>query len=183
MGTDKATIRLGGVTLAERLTAIARAAFPGVRVTLVAAGTEQFPNLPVVIALHADRGPLGGLHTALTHAKTEWLFLAACDLPFITADLIGRLCSLLSGDADAVVPIQSDGIVQPLCALYCVDPCLKKAQQMLEKTETPSLRDFLDEIATHRVRFDQVSDLPGSENFFLNINTPADLERARRLGV
>ena len=183
MGSDKATLRLGGVTLAERLTAIAGEAFPGAPVTLVAAGPEQFSDLPVVIDVYPDRGPLGGLHTALTHAKTEWIFLAGCDLPFITAGLISRLCNLRTNETDAVVPVQSDGIVQPLCALYRVDPCLKKAHEMLEKTETPSLRDFLDEISTHRVGFDEISDLPGSESFFLNINTPADLERAQSLCV
>ena len=183
MGTDKATIRLGGVTLAERLTAIARAALPGVRVTLVAAGTEQFPTCSSSSTFTRIAVRSAVRVQALTHAKTEWLFLAACDLPFITADLIGRLCSLLSGDADAVVPIQSDGIVQPLCALYCVDPCLKKAQQMLEKQKRHRFRDFLDADRNAPGALLTRSAIYRALRTFLNINTPADLERARLLGV
>lgn len=183
MGRDKAMLELGGVTLAERLAAAAREAFPGAPVTLVTASTGQFPDMTVVPDIRADRGPVGGLHAALTHARSEWILLLGCDLPFVTAELIDRLVGFLADATDAVVPLQRDGIVQPLCAVYRVDTCLDAATRLLAGSGTPSLKDVLAEVRVHFAAFDQISDLPGSENFFLNINTPADLECARRLCV
>jgi len=40
-------------------------------------------------------------------------------------------------------------------------------------------RALLANVRTRRVEFGELSDLPGAQNFFLNLNTPEDLEALR----
>ena len=60
---------------------------------------------------------LGGLHAALSYAAHAWVAVAACDMPFLTADYWQRLLAHTEG-VQAVVVRGPDGRPQPLAALY-----------------------------------------------------------------
>lgn len=179
MGQDKAELRLGANTVLHRIAAELSAAASSV--TLVGARQEypgvQSPNVPDV---HEKWGALGGIHAALSAAKTDWSIVVACDLPFVTRDLFARLKSLTDESFDAIVPMQPDGRPQPVCALYRRDPCLPEIERLIGAGEhTP--RALLANVRARHVQFAELNDLPGAENFFLNLNTPQDFERAKRL--
>src|SRR6476619_1478962 len=84
MGRDKALVELGGQTFAERALTTVHEAFPDSRVTFVAANEAQFGieairgGAPFVFDLVEVRGPLGGIHAALSYAQTPWIFVMAC---------------------------------------------------------------------------------------------------------
>ncbi|MBK6725484.1 MAG: NTP transferase domain-containing protein [Acidobacteria bacterium] len=40
------------------------------------------------------RGAIVGLYTALLSAKTEWIAVLACDLPFVTGELMTRMVDI-----------------------------------------------------------------------------------------
>src|SRR5512139_1519218 len=88
LGRDKALVELGGRSLAERSIDTVHDALPGSRVTLVAGSSTQFAidaiasGVPFIFDFHENRGPLGGLHAALSYAETPWILLLACDYPF-----------------------------------------------------------------------------------------------------
>src|SRR5215210_2399465 len=180
MGQDKAQLRLGPETLLERIVAeLSPATFS---VTLV--GSPQAyvgHSLPTVPDVYEQWGALGGIHAALSAAKTDWIIVIACDLPFVTRDLFERLKSF--GDEsidsiDSIVPMQPDGRPQPVCALYCRETCLPEIERLVSAGEhTP--RALLTNVRTRYVQFEELNDLPGAENFFLNLNTPEDFERAK----
>ena len=72
------------------------------------------------VSVHADLYPgssLGGLHTALFYAAHPWVAVAACDMPFLTADYWQRLLTHTEG-VQAVVVRGPDGRLEPLAALY-----------------------------------------------------------------
>lgn len=179
MGRDKAQLVFGGKSLLERIAGALGAA--ACSVTLVG-GHPGFsgPSLPNVSDVHQAWGALGGIHAALVAANTEWIIVVACDLPFVTRELFQRLKSFLEEAVDAVVPIQPDGRPQPICALYRRDKCLAEAGTLIDSGEhTP--RALLANVRTRYIQVSELSDLPGAENFFLNLNTPEDLARAQRL--
>lgn len=64
----------------------------------------------------SDAGALGGIHTALAVAGTEWVFTVACDMPFLDADLLGRLRTIAEGHDGAWV-VSARG-PEPLLACY-----------------------------------------------------------------
>jgi molybdopterin-guanine dinucleotide biosynthesis protein A len=100
-------------------------------------------------------------------------------LPFVTGDLFQRF-AMLREDFDAVVPIQSDGRPQPLCALYRQSVCLLLAAALIEEGERRP-RALLGRVKTRWVNQAELDDLPGARNFFRNINAPGDYERAQAL--
>ncbi|MEA2172754.1 MAG: molybdopterin-guanine dinucleotide biosynthesis protein, partial [Blastocatellia bacterium] len=116
MGTDKARLSLGGEQFVER---IARALL-SITEHVSVVGDKNLSaqwNWPNVPDIHANWGALGGLHAALSATRARWAAIVACDLPFVNGELFVRLASLRQ-DYDAVVPLQPDNRLQPLCALY-----------------------------------------------------------------
>ena len=81
---------------------------------------------------------LGGVHAALANCLSEWALVVACDFPFVTTDLFARMHDLSAG-SNAVAPVQADGVPQPLCTLYRVDPCLAQAEQLIKSGERSRL--------------------------------------------
>ena len=84
MGCDKSKLRLGGRSMLEIIAAVARSA-----------------DLPTrVIRRDCVRrcGPLGGVLTALKTSCAKAVLFLACDMPFITADLLQYLMRFVRGN-------------------------------------------------------------------------------------
>ncbi len=180
MGTDKARLILKGQTFVQRIAdELSRVAHS---VTVVGRDVERLDvNLSGVADIYPDWGALAGIHGALAACQTPWALVVACDLPFVTAALFGRLVDLRQ-DMEAVAPLQIDGRAQPLCALYARDPCLARAEQLIKSGERKPL-GLLQSVRTRWVAFSELEDLAGADRFFDNINTPQDYARATKEGV
>lgn len=177
MGTDKAHLRLGGQSFVEKING-ELSTFTQ-RVSVVSSKPDACAwGLPVVMDAHRGVGALGGLHAALAHAAAPWSVVVSCDLPFVTTDLFRHLASCVGEAFDAVAPLQEDGRVQPLCAIYRTRECRREIEKLLQEDELRP-RELLARVRTRFVNFDELSSLDGAENFFLNINTPEEYERAR----
>ncbi|MFN0279496.1 MAG: molybdenum cofactor guanylyltransferase [Pyrinomonadaceae bacterium] len=184
-GTDKATIIFDEKSLAERTATTIQKALSPVRITFVAANKNQ-PAAQITSGLgfkvmydtDENRGPLGAVCTALAHAQTEWALVLACDLPFISVELLQRLAGFVSDETDAVTPMQSDGKMQSLCSLYRTKPCAAAMRNLLETDQSTPIRQVFENVQTRFVAFDELNDLPNASNFFLNVNTPEDFQTA-----
>jgi molybdenum cofactor guanylyltransferase len=120
----------GTGTLIERLARVCRQALPGARVVLVGSSPAYASlGLPMIADDPAGVGPLGGLRALLLAAGGGAVLALSCDLPFIEAALVRRIASEIAGAA-AVAP-RPDGIWEPLCACYAVEPCLHLATQLI----------------------------------------------------
>lgn len=176
MGEDKSTLRLDGRTFVESAARALQAVTARVSVVSSRAGAESH-GLPVVEDLRAGLGALGGLHAALASCRAEWAALVACDLPFVTGELLSRLLAECTDETDAVVPAQEDGRVQPLCALYRAGVCLGEVEALIRAGELRP-RALLARVRSRLVAFEELRDLEGSARFFVNVNTPEDYARA-----
>lgn len=177
MGTDKAQLTLGGRTFTERVAAALGAIASKISVVSAKHGSAGL-NFPLVEDIYRDCGALGGLHAALSACRAPWAAIVSCDLPFVSGELFARLCELRTADADAVVPRQTDGRPQPLCALYSTARCRELAARLLGEGERRP-RVLLQKARTRWVAPEELADLPDAELFFLNVNTPEDYEQAR----
>ncbi len=182
-GIDKANIHFDGKPLLERTVQTIKTALDPKRITLVAATEPQLQlSLPFVYDIHQKRGPFGAVHAALASAQTDWAFIIACDFPFVSADLIERLAAKIAENTDAVAPIQSDGRIQPLVALYRVKSVLKFVDETLTNNQSsPPVKVIFEQVRPTLVPFETFADIPNSRDIFLNLNTPADLLRANEI--
>jgi len=179
MGTDKSQLILEGQSFVERIAA--KLGTITMNVVVVGKSSLASATLQHVPDIYPQWGALGGVHTALASCAAPWSLIVACDFPFVTAELFERLASLRA-DFEAVAPVQSDGIPQPLCGLYQTAPCLERAEQLINSGERKPIA-LLQSVRTRWVPFTEIEDLPGAERFFDNINTPEDYDRIVEKGT
>lgn len=183
MGSDKSQLLFGSQTGVELIAAALYSQTPRVRLVGARdpANASDLQNVPDT---HESWGALGGIHAALAASQTTWAIIVACDLPLVTAELFSRLWQFTQETEaemfDAFVPIQPDGRPQPLCAIYRRESCAAIAGQLINQGEHKP-RALLATIRTRWVSFGELSDLSGSADFFLNVNTPVDYKRARAI--
>ncbi len=177
MGTDKARLKLTGESFVAR---IARELRPvATSVTLVGGQPiAELNDLQHTLDVIPNWGALGGVHAALSACSASGAIVVGCDFPFVTTELFLHLLSLSSG-FDAVAPIQSDGIPQPLCSFYRVKPCLQIADELIKSGERKPIA-LLQSALTRWVSFVELSALKGANHFFDNVNTPEDYSRVTK---
>jgi molybdenum cofactor guanylyltransferase len=116
MGRDKAFLQLGGRTLLARALELAGAVANN---TWIVGSPEKFAEIgPVVQDIYPGRGPLAGIHAALTATGSERNLVLAVDLPFLQPDFLHYLISRARESSAAVVVPRAAGGLQPLCAVY-----------------------------------------------------------------
>lgn len=175
MGTDKAMIDAGGVTLLQRaVDRLGEVCDP----VLIAPG-----GLPLAVEGRrtvADAlpgaGPLAGLVAALRCSPHPLLAVVAVDLPWLDPRLI-RLLAARIGDRDVALCESPRGI-EPLQAVYARS-ALPAAEAALHSPDR-SLRSLVERLRTVRVTETERRAAGIQEGFARNINTPADLADLRR---
>ena len=174
MGRDKAWLELGGLTMIEHVIAAIR---PVTSSVSVIANRPEYQRLGV--PLYQDEnfgvGPMEAIRVALANANAARVVLVGCDMPFVTPELF-RLLLKLSDTHQAVVPLDTTGRLEPLCAVYAVDALSTVTELIADGAR--KIRLLFDRISTRYVGFDQLCHLRGADLFFENINTEQEYRRA-----
>ncbi|HJT19381.1 MAG TPA: molybdenum cofactor guanylyltransferase [Nitrospira sp.] len=179
MGRDKRHLSVGDRTLLERSLSALSTVFHEVFVVIA----QDSPALGITAAvlrdLVPDCGSLGGLYTGLKQSSTPYVFVVACDMPFLDPRVIRRF--LYTKDEWDVVMAKQQRQLHPMHALYSRQ-CLPVIEEMIWT------RDFkIQSMVAHpslRVRIVEEADLRAIDpagHGLMNVNTPADLESAREL--
>jgi molybdopterin-guanine dinucleotide biosynthesis protein A len=173
MGVSKATVELGGTALAVRALHPLRAA--GLEVAVVAKEGDTLPALDVPVWLEArsERHPLAGILEALQRASGRPVLVCACDMPFVTAELV----AYIAAGPGTVVP-EAGGRLHPLLARYA--PAAAGALQDALAAQRP-LHEAIRDAGAAVVPQDEIARFGDPERLLFNVNTPADLARAREL--
>lgn len=179
MGKDKAFLEISGKTFLANAVDALRPVCSSVKIVLNNSQNHFIEKIPGDIShicdFLADRGAPGGIHAALKDCETEFAVVLAVDLPFVSSVAIEQLCSIAldSNEYAAIVPRQSNGKLQPLCAVYQVNDCLPKLEEVLSQTNSASVRDFLKLISHKHI---DVNHLKADKNLLLNVNNPSDFQ-------
>lgn len=184
-GAPKALARVGGRRIVDRVRDALAAATPDV--VLSANDPALFAELGLETRPDdvAGFGPLGGILTALRWAaerERSGALVAACDMPWIPADLPRMIANrAAASDADAVVP-ESGGPrgIEPLCAWYSIR-CIPLVERMMDEGERRVHR-LMDRIRADVIPVAEVRRIGDPRILFFNVNTADDLRRAERLG-
>lgn len=175
-GTPKGLLRVDGEPIAARTLRLFRGAFAHVMV--VANDPVPYASLgaPTVADAIAGKGAPGGLHAALLHARSEWVFTAGCDMPFLAAGPIAWLASRRQG-APALIP-RWQGRLEPLHAFWSRG-CLPEVERLLRAGD-PSFREIAAAVGARIVEEEEWRTIDPQGRSFENVNTP---EEAARLGL
>lgn len=195
---DKPFLLLGGKPLISRVIDAANGFFEDVLIVAKKEHSEKIMELTqnkkqtkIIFEDSNDFSPWNGIKAAIGNTNADWIFLLACDMPFVCTELFNFLVSKINPDNDCIIP-KTDRL-QPLCALY--------RRAALEgrwmRTETFSgAAENLQDFRAHRnpqevsifegsvTRFAEslkkkVVQIPEEKSFWLfNINTKEDFETA-----
>lgn len=175
MGSDKAFVRLGEETLLSHAMKVASAVAREVRIVGDAKKFAAFGQ--VVEDVYRDRGPLGGIHAALSSSATDLNLMLAVDLPSVASNLLVYLLLRARKSAAMVTVPRTGGGLQPLCGAY---------RRGFAEVAEQSLRDgknkidsLFERIETCVIEEDELVRAGFSIEMFRNLNTPEELEQAR----
>jgi molybdenum cofactor guanylyltransferase len=175
MGGPKATVELAGRPLVAYPFAAAREA--GLDVAVVAKSSSPLPPLDCRLIDEPDepRHPLTGILAALDAAGDRPVLALACDMPFVTAELLAWLASQTPPSVPRV-----DGRLEPLLALY--GPGAATALRGALADELP-LREAVAALGPTEIGAGELARFGDPGRLAFSVNTPDDLAEAeRRLG-
>jgi molybdopterin-guanine dinucleotide biosynthesis protein A len=178
-GRPKALLELAGRRIIERvLDAIA----PVVDDVLVVTNTPElyaFLGLPMVADAYPDHGSLGGIFTGLAAATGEAAFTVACDMPFLHRE-VARLVVARAAEGDVVIPRVGEQL-ETMHAAYG-KACLPHIEACLQAGRLKII-GFFDRVRVVEIGQAEVARHRPADVVFMNVNTPAELERARALAA
>lgn len=95
---------------------------------------QNFENMgfKIIEDIYKEIGPLGGIYSSLLNCKEEYLFITACDMPFITKNSIEVLCNKVDKNTDGVVFYDKNNKLYPLGSIYSKN-VLPIIEEMIEK--------------------------------------------------
>ncbi len=181
LGRDKASEAIGNRNLLQRVAS--RISCFDSDIIIVATKQYSFlpsisyPKLRLVPDTYPGKGPLGGIFTGLAASDSVNNLVVACDMPFLNQALLRYMIQISAG-FDLVVPRVGD-MVEPLHAVYSKG-CLAPIEYLLKQGNLSIIALF----ALVKVRYVEAMEInrfdPEHLSFF-NINSVADLEKAKRL--
>lgn len=130
---------------------------------------ESTLQCPMVVDRWPGRGPLAGLLSAALELRTPLLFAVAGDAPRVTPEVLDALLAAHQEHDEAVVP-EHDGRLEPLAALYDRAAIEREAPAVVHESNA-SMHAFLERVKVRRVAM--------APQFFINVNTAADLDAVR----
>ena len=180
LGTEKCKEVVAGKSLIEQV--IDRLSLLSTEILIVTSQRQSrsyliYSEAKTVTDLYPERGPLGGIHTGLMHSSCFHNLAVACDMPFLNRDLLHYMVCL-STDFDVVIPRIGDH-VQSLHAVYSKN-CIKPIEKVLEKGNL-KVTAFYDSVRVRYVDKDELDRFDPEHMSFFNINTQADLDKAKVL--
>lgn len=177
MGVNKALLQLGGQKIIERTVELMRAIFSEVIIITNTPEEYKFLDTPLFEDIYKWKGPLAGIHSALTNSKSEKIFVLSCDVPLMSREMIEYI---INYKTDKPIRIcESDGNLQPLVGVYS-----KKILDVLEKFLTEndqgdkSVRSFLKISEPEIINPQNLAFY--KEEIFFNVNSPEDFEYMKK---
>ncbi len=177
-GTNKAFHKVGTDTMLARIHTLFSMIFK--EVILVVNDPTLFLDIDALVVTDIDPSQcaLAGLHAGLFHASCDWSYVTACDVPFVSEKIIRYLFMQKSPGKQIIIPRTWEGL-EPLSALYH-KACLPRIETTLAK-KVFMVKKFYKPERVKQIPPQILESLDPDLRFKFNVNTPADLETARRM--
>jgi len=180
LGYDKVLETVGNRSLLQQVVSSVSSLSSNIIIVTGERIVSQFtndPQLKIVADLYPGKGPLGGIYTGLATSTSFYNLVVASDMPFLNQALLHYMIQF-SADCDIVAP-RVGNLVEPLHAIYTKN-CLAPMELMI-KQDNLSVYKIFDLVRVKYVEAEEIERFDSNHLSFFNINTKADLEKARAL--
>jgi len=179
-GKNKSQVKIGKRSLLEQVVACVSSVCGDIIIVTGEQNIPQitgYPRLKVTTDVYPGKGPLGGIYTGLKTSTTHLNLVVAGDMPFLNRGLLGYMLGL-ADSYDLVVPRVGD-LVEPLHAVY-TKSCLSPIERMITQNEL-RVRELFPLVKVRYVDAAEIEKFDPHHLSFFNINTEADLAKAREI--
>lgn len=170
-GENKALVSYMGEPLIEHVWKVVAGSFESVSIVAKPDSPYRAMGYRVVADAFHGQSPLIGIYTGLLDCHTDWAFFTACDMPFITSNMINQMISELERDGDnaeIIVPVSPHGL-EPMAAFYH----RSLVHVLSDREKTLPLQTFIRGRKHVPVYFESVKP-------FTNVNTKEQFDRIDR---
>ncbi len=170
MGTDKGLMWLHGQCMIQH---VIRQLRPAVNSVFIVSNNPEYKKfgLKLIGDLIKDKGPVGGIYSALSHTHSTHIFIVSCDMPCINPDAIEYLINH-AHQAQIVLPV-FNGRLEPLFGIYAKE-CLTRWKELMDQGQL-KLQQMVTHFSLYKLVVDDVEYF--NEQTFLNLNTRMEFNK------
>ena len=179
MGQDKALLPFLGEALIRRI--LKRVAPVAQEVFVVTNHPEAytFLEMTLIADIMPEKGPLGGLLTALSFTQHPFVAMIACDMPFANPDILALALNILKTTRKDVVMPRTNHKLEPLHAVYRRQTCLFPVQATLQAGRRKVIA-WLPDVDIYELSWQEMEAYDSDHLAFINVNTPEDFRQAEQ---
>jgi molybdopterin-guanine dinucleotide biosynthesis protein A len=181
LGRNKVLVKVGGVSLIQRVVNVLSSFSSDIIVvadrTRLWLKNISYPRMKLVTDICPGGGALGGIYAGLSVSDSLYNVVVACDMPFLSQPLLGYMVNAAVG-YDVVIPRLGE-MLEPLHAVYSRD-CLPRIEHQLKQGEL-NVVGFFHLVRVRYIGATEVDHFDPEHRSFFNVNTRADLKKAREL--
>lgn len=170
MGSDKSLLPWHGGRFIEHIHRLLDELFDEVIIVTNSPGLYDSIPCRKEPDIYYKQGSLAGIHSGLCHARNERIFVVACDMPFLSEEVIRALCAC-DRQAEVVIP-RSEWGLEPLHACYAKS-CLPAIEAVLDAGKK-RIVGFFPEVRVVEVAAAELKKIDPEGLSFRNINTPEE---------
>lgn len=119
-------------------------------------------------------GPVSGMLAGFRKLSSEYVFVAACDMPFLSEPVLEFMEKRVM--LDGLVPRHPDGFLEPLHAFYAREKTIK----LIEAGGNKSPRQLIEKFNMVYLDTEIIKEFDPQLKCFANANTREELEKLRK---
>ncbi len=171
-GSDKTLHLFGGKPLIEHVVRSLQPLFQSISIIANDTHKYNYLTLPVYPDIIPALGPLGGIYTALHHAKTDYIFVCAADMPFLNQEFIAFMLQI-PHIYDCIIPCW-EGKTEPLHAIYS-KRCIPHIEELI-KDKNYKISVLFEKVEMRYITDDElIFYAEDPSQLFYNINRQSDI--------
>jgi molybdenum cofactor guanylyltransferase len=177
-GENKAFLSIGEHRIIDAIYEVLHSLFDEIIIVTNTPSDYLKWDVNIVTDILPVRSSLTGIHTGLFYATHPFIFVTACDSPFIQKELVKTILENIESHISVVIPETSKGM-EPLFAAYS-KTCLPVMEKHI-KEEKFKIQRMFHKFTVKKITENILREKDPELVSFFNINTADDLTRAECL--
>ncbi len=175
-GQNKAFINFGNRRVIDNICDVFKSVFEEIILVTNQPMAYLEWDVTIVTDIYPVRSSLTGIHAGLFYARTPFIFVTACDTPFLKKEIVETVVSRIDAGAAVVIPETAGGTEQ-LCAVYS-KTCLPLMERQI-KEKRFQIKKMFRKLRVKKVPEAVLRQKDPELMSFFNINTAEDYSKAK----